>query len=46
MALSNTAFSDIGGSVSDLFAGFGASAKGALQAQGLDITAAGTDISA
>lgn len=46
MALSNATFTDIGGSVSDLFAGLGASEKGALQAQGLDITAEGTDISA
>lgn len=46
MALSNATFSDLGGSVSDLFAGFAASAKGSLQAQGLDITAEGTDISA
>jgi len=46
MALSSTTFSDIGGAVSDIFAGFGAQAQGALQRQGLDITAAGTDISA
>lgn len=46
MALSASTFSDIGGAASDLFAGLGASAKGALQAQGLNITAQGTRISA
>jgi hypothetical protein len=46
MALGPNTFSDIGGAASDLFAGFGASAKGALQAQGLRITAQGTRISA
>jgi hypothetical protein len=44
--LSNSTFSDLGGAASDLFAGFGASAKGALQAQGLQLTAQGTRISA
>jgi hypothetical protein len=43
---SNATFTDIGGAVSDLFAGFGASAKGALDASGLRITAQGTRISA
>lgn len=46
MAVSNSTFSDLAGAASDLFAGMGASAKGALQAQGLQITAAGTRISA
>jgi hypothetical protein len=44
--LSNSTFNDAGGAVSDLFAGFAASAQGALQAQGLQITAQGTQISA
>jgi hypothetical protein len=43
---SNTTFSDLGGAASDLFAGFGANAKGALTAKGLQITAAGTRIGA
>lgn len=46
MALGASTISDIGGAASDLFAGLGASAKGALQAQGLQITAQGTRISA
>lgn len=46
MALSNSTFSNLGGAVSDLFAGLGASAKGKLQADGLRLTAAGTRISA
>jgi hypothetical protein len=46
MALSSSTFSDIGGAASDLFAGLGASAQGALQAKGLNITASGTRISA
>lgn len=46
MALSNTTFTDMGGAVSDLFAGFGASAKGKLQADGLRLTAQGTRIGA
>jgi hypothetical protein len=39
-------FSNLGGAVTDLFAGIGAMQKGALQAQGLQITAQGTRISA
>lgn len=46
MALGASTISDIGGAASDLFAGLGASAKGALQASGLQITAQGTRISA
>src|ERR1700733_10853934 len=46
MALSNATFTDIGSSVSDIFAGIGASSSGALQAEGLDIQAQGTQISA
>lgn len=46
MALSSTTFSNLGGAVSDLFAGWGAQDQGALQQQGLNIQAAGTDISA
>jgi hypothetical protein len=46
MAISSSTFSDLGGAASDLFAGLGASAKGALQAKGLQLTAAGTRISA
>jgi hypothetical protein len=46
MAISSSTFSNVGGAVSDLFAGMGASAKGKLQAQGLRLTAAGTRISA
>jgi hypothetical protein len=46
MAVSQTTFSDVGGAVSDLFAGMGAQAAGALKAQGLDIEAQGTDITA
>jgi hypothetical protein len=46
MALDTATFNAAGGAVSDLFAGFGASAKGALQAQGLDLQAQGTEISA
>lgn len=46
MAIGASTFSDLGGAASDLFAGFGASDKGALQASGLRITAQGTRISA
>jgi hypothetical protein len=46
MAVSNATLSDISGAASDLFAGEAAQATGALQAQGLRITAAGTRISA
>lgn len=44
--LSSSTFSNVGGAVSDLFAGFGAEERGDLQAKGLNITAAGTRISA
>jgi hypothetical protein len=44
--LSPATFNDLGGAASDLFAGLGANAKGALQAKGLQITAAGTRIGA
>jgi hypothetical protein len=44
--LSNSTFNDLGGAASDLFAGLGAGAKGALQAAGLRLTAQGTLISA
>jgi len=46
MALSKDTFSFAGGAVTDLFAGLGASEKGALQASGLRLTAQGTRISA
>lgn len=46
MAVSNSTFTSLGGAASDLFAGFGAQAQGALQSQGLQITAQGTRISA
>lgn len=46
MAISGSTLSSVSGAVSDLFAGEAASAQGALQAQGLGITAAGTRISA
>lgn len=41
MALSNSTFSDAAGSVSDLFAGIGATTQADLKAQGLDIQAQG-----
>lgn len=41
MALSNSTFSNAGGAVSDLFAGFGATTNANLQAQGLRIKAQG-----
>jgi hypothetical protein len=44
--LSNATFSNLGGAAADLFAGLGASDKGALQAQGLRLTAQGTRIGA
>jgi hypothetical protein len=44
--LSSSTFSNIGGAASDLFAGFGASAKGGLDAAGLRIQAQGTRIGA
>jgi hypothetical protein len=44
--ISSTTLSSASGAVSDLFAGLGASAQGALQAKGLNITAQGTRISA
>ena len=46
MAIGQSTFSDIGGAVSYIFAGMGASSKGALQAQGIALTAQGTRISA
>jgi hypothetical protein len=46
MAFGSSTISDIGGAASDLFAGLGAEAQGALQAEGLQITAQGTRISA
>lgn len=41
MAFGASTISDIGGAVSDIFAGFGASAQANLKAQGLDIQAQG-----
>lgn len=41
MAISNSLFTDAAGSVSDLFAGIGASTQAGLKAQGLDIQAQG-----
>jgi len=46
MTFGSSTFSNLGGAASDLFAGLGASEKGALQAQGLRITASGTRIGA
>jgi hypothetical protein len=46
MALGKDTFNDIGGAVSDLFAGFGATQKADLTAQGLTLTAQGTLITA
>lgn len=46
MALSSSTFSNLGGAVSDIFAGFGAKEKADLQAQGMRITAQGTLITA
>ena len=46
MAANSTTFTDLGGSVSDLFAGLGATTAANLKAQGLDIEAEGTRISA
>jgi len=46
MALGQSTFSDLGGAVSDLFAGFGATAAADLKAQGLMIGAYGTQIGA
>lgn len=45
MTVSNATFSDVGSSVSDIFAGMGAQAQGALQAEGLQLQAQGTEIS-
>jgi hypothetical protein len=45
MAIGPTTFTDLGGAVSDLFAGLGASTQAQLQAQGLQIPAEGTTIS-
>jgi len=44
--ISNATFSDLGGAVSYLFAGFGAQTSGTMQQQGYDIQAQGTEISA
>src|SRR5271166_1253217 len=46
MAVGASTFSDLGGAVSDLFAGFGATTAANLKAQGLNIEAAGTQLSA
>jgi hypothetical protein len=46
MAIGSTTFTDLGGAVSDLFAGMGAQTQAQLQAQGLQIQAQGTQISA
>jgi hypothetical protein len=46
MAIGASTISDVGGAVSDLFAGMGAQDKGVLQQQGLDIQAEGTQIGA
>jgi hypothetical protein len=44
--LSSSTFTDIGGAVSDLFAGLGAQTQASLKAQGLDIQAEGTELQA
>lgn len=46
MALSNTTFSNAGGAVSDLFAGFGAVTQANLKASGLNLQASGQRITA
>lgn len=46
MAVSQATFSDLGGAVSDLFAGIAATTSANLKAQGLQIEAMGTDITA
>lgn len=46
MAVSNATFSDAGGAVSDLFAGFSATTQAGLKAQGLNISAEGTRLKA
>jgi hypothetical protein len=46
MAIGPTTFTDLGGAVSDLFAGMGAETQAQLQATGLQIQAQGTQISA
>jgi hypothetical protein len=46
MALGASTFSDLGGAVSDIFAGMGAQDKADLAAQGLELTAQGTLITA
>ena len=46
MALSSSTINDVGGAVSDIFAGLGAEDKGTLAQQGLDIQAEGTQIGA
>jgi hypothetical protein len=46
MPVGQQTFADLGGAVSDLFAGIGASTAANLKAQGIDIEAQGTQISA
>jgi len=46
LSIGQATFSDLGGAVSDIFAGIGAETSATLKAQGLDIEAEGTDISA
>jgi hypothetical protein len=46
MTVGQQTFADLGGAVSDLFAGIGASIAANLKAQGIDIEAQGTQISA
>jgi hypothetical protein len=46
MSVSSATFSDIGGAVSDLFAGFSATTQAGLKAEGLNISAQGTRLKA
>lgn len=46
MALGSGTFNALGGAVSDLFAGFGATAKGEASARGIELTAQGTRLGA
>ena len=46
MKIGSATFSDLGGAVSDIFAGIGAEQSAALKAQGLDIQAQGIQIKA
>lgn len=46
MTVGTDTFGNLGGAVQDLFAGLGATTAANLKAQGIDIEAAGTDISA